>query len=129
MNKTIIKGISSTPNKKYTRILENNFITLKINEYRTSIIHNKLIKKCDNYKSKYNEKYKKIESVYFLEKLKNKNKEKYLEITKDKNIHKILVCKANEKSNEYVDIDNNSTKNMKNIVLSYINTNYRPSNS
>ena len=42
MNKQVIKGISPTPNKKYTKILENNFITLKINEFRTSIIHNKL---------------------------------------------------------------------------------------
>ena len=41
MNKHVIKGISSTPNKKYTKILENNFITLKINKFRTSIIHNK----------------------------------------------------------------------------------------
>ena len=41
-------------------------------------------------------------------------------------IHKILVCKTNEKLNEYVNRDINSVKNMKNIVFSYINTNYKP---
>ena len=126
MDKKIIKGISSTPNKKYTRILENSFITLQINEYITSIIHNKLEKKCENYINKYNRKYKKIKSVYLLEKLKTEDSDKYKKIIKDKKIHKILVCKTNEKLNEYVDRDKNSTKNMKNIVLSYINTNYRP---
>ena len=37
------KGIKSisTPNKKFEKILEKNFITLKINNFRTSIIHNK----------------------------------------------------------------------------------------
>ncbi len=44
----------------------------------------------------------------------------------DKKIHKILVCKTNEKLNEYVNRDINSVKNMKNIVFSYINTNYKP---
>ena len=97
MDKKIIKGISSTPNKKYTRILENSFITLQINEYRTSIIHNKLEKKCENYINKYNRKYKKIKSVYLLEKLKTEDSDKYKKIIKDKKIHKILVCKTNEK--------------------------------
>ena len=37
-----------------------------------------------------------------------------------------MVCKENEKLNEYVDRDKKSTKNINKIVLSYINTNYRP---
>ena len=37
-----------------------------------------------------------------------------------------MVCKANEKLKEYVNRDINSTKNMRDIVFSYINTNYRP---
>jgi len=123
MNKSFIKGISSTPNKKITRILENNFITLKINEYRTSIINNRLEVKCENYINKYDSKYKKIKDVYLLEKIKDKDNDKYLKLKKDRPIHKILVCKANEKLNEYVDRDINA---MKNIVKSYINTNYRP---
>jgi len=126
MNKSFIKGISSTPNKKITRILENNFITLKINEYRTSIINNRLEVKCENYINKYDSKYKKIKDVYLLEKIKDKDNDKYLKLKKDRPIHKILVCKANEKLNEYVDRDINATKNMRNIVKSYINTNYRP---
>ena len=126
MNKNVIKGLSPTPNKKYTQLLEKNFITLKINEYRTSIINNHLKKKCENYVSKYNNKFKKIKSVYNLEKIKNTDNEKYLKKIEDRCVHKILVCKANEKSKEYVNRDNNSTKNMKDIVLSYIKTNYRP---
>jgi len=126
MNKQVIKGISSTPNKKYTKILENNFITLKINEFRTSIIHNKLEQKCENYVKKYDNNCEKIRNVYLLERIKNKNENKYKMITKDKKIHKILVCKTNKKFYCHVDRDNNSTKNMNNIVLSYINTNYRP---
>ena len=43
-------------------------------------------------------------------------------ITKNKKIHKILVCKTNKKLYGHVDRDKNSTKNMNNIVLSYINT-------
>ena len=35
MNKKGIKSIS-TPNKKFKKVLEKNFITLKINEFRTS---------------------------------------------------------------------------------------------
>jgi hypothetical protein len=126
MNKQVIKGISPTPNKKYTQLLEKNFITLKINEYRTSIINNHLKKKCENYISKYNNKLKKIKSVYNLEKMKNIDNEKYLKKTENKSIHKILVCKANEKLKEYVNRDNNATKNMKDIVFSYTKTNYRP---
>ena len=126
MNKKIIRGISSTPNKKYTKILENNFITLKINEFRTSIIHNKFEKKCENYIKKYNINNEKIRNLYLLEKVKNKDEDKYKKMIKDKKIHKILVCKTNKKFYGYVDRDMNSTKNMNNIVLSYINTNYRP---
>ena len=125
MNKQGLKGMS-TPNKKYTKILENNFLTLQINEFRTSIIHNKTELRCTNYIKKYNTKYENIKTVKYLEDLKIKDNDKYLKLTKDKKIHKILVCKTNEKLNEYVDRDKNSTKNMKNIVQNYINTNYRP---
>ena len=125
MNKTIIKGISSTPNKKYTRILEKKIVTLKINEFRTSIIHNKREMKCENHIQKYNKDSTSIKSVFHLEKMKEDTK-RYSKKIKDKKIHKILVCKTNEKLNEYVNRDNNATKNMRNIVLSYINTNYRP---
>jgi len=43
-NKIGIK-IILTLNKKYEKILEKNFLTLKIDEFRTSIIHNKTEKK------------------------------------------------------------------------------------
>ncbi len=125
MNKKGIK-CTSVPNKKYEKVLKRNFITLKINEYRTSIINNRLEVKCENYINKYDSKYKKIKDVYLLEKIKDKDNDKYLKLKKDRPIHKILVCKANEKLNEYVDRDINATKNMRNIVKSYINTNYRP---
>jgi hypothetical protein len=126
MNKGVIKGIAPTPNKKYTKLLEKNFLTLKINEFRTSIINNHLKKRSENYVSKYNSKIKNIKNVYYLEKLKKENEEKYLKEIKEQRIHKILVCKANEKLKEYVNRDINSTKNMRDIVFSYINTNYRP---
>jgi hypothetical protein len=130
MNKSVIRGISPTPNIKYTRFLERNFITLKINEFRTSIVHNKYEEKCENYIKKYNKKYENIKKVYLLEELKKKDEKKYKKITSDKNIHKILVCKTNEELNEYryVDRDTNSTKNMVKIVNSYLTTNYRPIN-
>ena len=76
MNKKGIKSIS-TPNKKFEKILEKNFITLKINEFRTSIIHNKTEKKCENYVNKYNENKTNIKSLYSLEKLKDKNIKRY----------------------------------------------------
>jgi len=124
-NKIGIK-IISTPNKKYEKILEKNFITLKIDEFRTSIIHNKTEKKCENYIKKYNEKKINIKTIYSLEKLKEKNKERYIKAIKDKKIHKILVCKTNEKLNEHVNRDTNSVKNMIKIVSNYIKTNYKP---
>ena len=74
---------------------------------------------------KYNKDETSIKIVYYLEKMKEDNK-RYLKKIKDRKIHKILVCKTNEKLNEYMNRDNNATKNMRNIVLSYINTNYRP---
>lgn len=125
MNK---KGIKSTsvPNKKYENILKRNFITLKINEFRTSIIHNKTEMRCENLIKKYDIKKEKIKNIYLLERLKIKNKDKYEKVIKDKKIHKILVCKTNEKLNEYVNRDVNSVKNMKKIVSFYISTNYKP---
>ena len=125
MNKKGIKSIS-TPNKKFEKLLEKNFITLKINEFRTSIIHNKTEKKCENYVNKYNENKTNIKSLYSLEKLKDKNIKRYNKVKSNKKIHKILVCKTNEKLNEYVNRDTNSVKNMIKIVSSYINTNHKP---
>ena len=125
MNKKGIKSIS-TPNKKFEKLLEKNFITLKINEFRTSIIHNKTEKKCENYVNKYNENKTNIKSLYSLEKLKDKNIKRYNKVKSNKKIHKILVCKTNEKLNEFVNRDINSVKNMIKIVSNYINTNYKP---
>ena len=125
MNKKGIKVIS-TPNKKYEKILEKNFIMLKINEFRTSIIHNKKEKKCENYIKKEEKEKMNIKNIYYLEKLKERNEEKYNKVIKDKKIHKILVCKTNEKFNEYVNRDKNSVKNMIKIVNSYIETNHKP---
>jgi hypothetical protein len=125
LNKKGIKSIS-IPNKKFEKLLEKNFITLKINEFRTSIIHNKTEKKCENYIKKYNENEMNIKSLYSLEKLKDKKIKRYNKVKSDKKIHKILVCKTNEKLNEYVNRDTNSVKNMIKIVSSYINTNHKP---
>jgi len=125
MNKKGIKSIS-TPNKKFEKLLEKNFITLKINEFRTSIIHNKTEKKCENYVNKYNENKTNIKSLYSLEKLKDKNIKRYNKVKSNKKIHKILVCKTNEKLNEFVNRDINSVKNMIKIVSNYIKINYKP---
>ena len=58
--------------------------------------------------------------------MKEKNEEKYKKITKDKKIHKILICKTNSKLNEYVNRDKNSVKNMIKIVSHCIKSNYKP---
>ncbi len=42
-----IKSIS-TPNKKNEKLLKKNFLTLEIDEFRTSIIENKTKLKCEN---------------------------------------------------------------------------------
>lgn len=42
-----------------------------------------------------------------------------------KKIHKILVCKTNEKLNEYVNRDYNSVKNMIKITKNYITENHK----
>ncbi len=67
MNKRNINSIS-TPNKKYEKLLSKNFPTLKINEFRTSIIENKSGMKCENLISEINYKKLNIKSVYLLEK-------------------------------------------------------------
>ena len=127
MNKSHIKGSSPTPNNKYTNIIEKNLLTLKINEFRTSIMHNKLDKRCENHKKEYNSKQESIKSIFLLEKIKKVNKEKYEKIKKTNKVHKILVCKTNEKSNGlFINRDSNSVKNMKKITLSYIKNNLRP---
>ena len=76
MNKKGIKSIS-TPNKKYEKLLSKNFITLKLNEFRTSIIDNKTELKCENAIRKIDYKKLGIKEIYSLEKLKKKDKKKY----------------------------------------------------
>ena len=110
----------------YTNILNKNLITFSINEFRTSIIHNKLEKQCENHKYKYDYKKESIKSIYLLERIKKVNIEKYNTIIKTKKVHKVLICKTNEKlSDLFVNRDNNSILNMKKIVLSYISINQR----
>jgi hypothetical protein len=126
MCKGHIKGHAPTPNKKYTDVLERNFITLRINEFRTSIIHNKHELICKNHVKSYDPQKENIKCVKTMEILRNKNETKYNKLIKGKSIHKILVCKTNEKTSEYVNRDENSTKNMIKIVESYIKTNHKP---
>ena len=45
---------------------------------------------------------------------------------KDKKVHKILTCKTSIKSMKYINRDINSVKNMKKIVMSYIEKNEKP---
>jgi hypothetical protein len=71
MNKKGIKTIS-TPNKKYEKLLSKNFLILKINEFRTSIVDNKTELKCDNLIKKINNNKLGIKEVNSLEKLKEK---------------------------------------------------------
>ncbi len=125
MNKSNIKSIS-TPNKKYEKLLSKNFPMLKINEFRTSIIENKSGIKCENLIREMDYEKMNIKSVYSLEKLKTKNKEKYKKVMLNKKVHKILTCKTSEKSMKYINRDKNAVKNMISIVLSYIKTNIRP---
>jgi len=72
--------------------------------------------------------YKKIsiKEIYSLENIKEKNPDKYKKLMKDKKIHKILTCKTSIKSIKYINRDINSVKNMKKIVLSYIEKNEKP---
>ena len=93
MNKSGIKSIS-TPNKKNEKLLKRNFLTLELNEFRTSIIENKSGLKCENLIKKVDYKKMSIKEIYNLEKLKGKNLKKYNEKMKDKKIHKILTCKT-----------------------------------
>ena len=137
MNKGCIKGHSPTPNVKYTKILEREFMTLKIDEFRTSIIHSKTEKKCINLRKTYDKSNYNIKSVFNIENIVDEKKR----INKKKicKIHKILVCNSNVKLNEktsntgnypknmiYVNRDNNSVNNMIKIVNSYIKSDYKP---
>ena len=142
MNKQGIKVIS-IPNKKYEKILVKNFPTLKINEFRTSIIHNKKEKLCENDRRQNLKDM--IKSVYSLEQMRINKPERYEKIIRVKKIHKILVCKtkkelceesyegescdkkpSDEELCEYVNRDKNSVKNMIKIVSSYIKDNHKP---
>jgi hypothetical protein len=72
--KKVIKSISTPSEARLPTKLDyqiKNFMTLKINEFRTSIIHNKKRKKCKNYINKHDE--NKTKSLYSLEKLKEKD--------------------------------------------------------
>ena len=124
LNKKGIKTIS-TPNKKYEKLLSKNFLTLKINEFRTSIIDNKTELKCDNAIRKIEYKKLGIKEVYSLEKLKEKNELGYKNKI-NKKIHKILTCKTSEKFNKYINRDMNAVKNMKKIITSYLTVNKKP---
>ena len=125
MNKSNIKSIS-TPNKKYLKLLSKNFPTIKLNEFRTSIIDNKTEIKCENLKTEINYKKLNIKSVNKLEKLKKENKNKYKKLLKSKKNHKILTCKTSEKFKKYINRDKNAVKNMLKIVSSYIKINIKP---
>ena len=126
MNKTGIKSIS-TPNKKYERLLEKNFLTIKIDEYNTSIIENKTEKRCENLiiTEKSYEKMG-IKSIYSLERLRMKNNEEYEKKMKNIKIHKILTCFTSSKYVKYINRDNNAVKNMLKIVSLYIKENKKP---
>jgi hypothetical protein len=67
MCKGHIKGHVPTPNKKYTDILERNFMTLRINEFRTSIMHNKHGIVCQNYVKTYESQKENIKHVKTME--------------------------------------------------------------
>ena len=60
-----IKSIS-TPNKKYEKLLNKNFMMLKIDEFRTSIIDNKTKIKCDNLIKEIDYNKMNIKSIYSL---------------------------------------------------------------
>jgi len=92
-NKKGIKSIS-TPNKKTEKILKKNFLTMELSEFRTSKIENKSGLECENLIKKMDYKKMGIREIYNLEKLREKNKEKYEKKMKDKKIHKILTCKT-----------------------------------
>jgi hypothetical protein len=125
MKKSGIKTIS-TPNKKTEKLLKNNFLTIEINEFRTSIVENKTKLKCENLIKKMDYKKMSIKEIYNLEKLKEKDVKKYNKKMKDKKIHKILTCKTSVKLVKYINRDLNAVKNMSTIVSSYIKNNVKP---
>ena len=125
MKKEGIKSIS-TPNKKYEKLLNKNFMMFKIDEFRTSIIENKTKIKCDNLIKEIDYNKMNIKSIYSLEKLKEKNEKKYKKEISNNKIHKILTCKTSEKLMKYINRDQNAVKNMITIVSSYINNNIKP---
>jgi hypothetical protein len=125
MNKKGIKSIS-TPNKKYEKLLNKNFLVLKIDEFRTSIIENKSKIRCENLIKDICYEKMNIKSIYSLEKLKEKNNKKYNEKISNQKVHKILTCKTSEKLMKYINRDVNAVKNMITIVSSYIKINKKP---
>ena len=72
--------------------------------------------------------YKKmnIKSVFTLEKLKEKNPQKYTKQMNKIKVHKILTYKISEKLIKYINRDMKATKNMITIVSSYIEKNVKP---
>ena len=108
MNKKGIKSIS-TPNKKYEKLLSKNFITLKLNEFRTS----KLCNYCHN------------ELEHFLERPSQKPKLK--KENKTEICHGLLRCQSVKHKCEIIhNRDKNAVQNMLNIVSSVLNTGKRP---
>ena len=87
---------------------------LKINEFRTSIIESKSHKKWENLIKKHNYEKMNIKSVYTLEKIKEKIKEKnikkYRKLMEKIKIHKILTCFTSEKFIKYINRYINATK-------------------
>lgn len=125
MKKNGIKSIS-TPNKKYERLLKKHFLVLGLNEFRSSILENESELKCENMIKKMDYKKMSIKEIHALEKIKKEKPEKYKKIMKDKKIHKILTCKTSIEFVKYINRDLNAVKNMKKIVLSYIEKNKKP---
>ena len=71
-------------------------------------------------------KNKSIKEIYWEEKIRLKNPEKHKKIMKEREVHKILTCKTSEKYMKYVNRDINAVKNMRKIVISYIEKNTKP---
>ncbi len=112
---------SRAPNKFIKELLKKHFITLNIDEYRTSILHNKEEVRCENFIKKHSER-----NLINLEKIKEKNQERYTKILENKKVHSVLTYTIRrEKNGEIVRFgcinrDNNSVKNMLKIVNDYI---------
>jgi hypothetical protein len=126
-NKMAIKGIS-TPNNEIKKLLTSNFITLEIDEYKTSKIHYKTGVVTENYVRKFNEKYLNKKLKEKINVIKEKNENLYIKITKNYKLYSVLVYKETVeldkkkivKSSGCINRDTNATLNMKAIVENYL---------